>query len=86
MRREQEIGQGEQFRIEQRMPYGRRLDGDDIEAGAGDPAFLQGADQRRLVDDAAARRVDQQGRRFIARNSGSPIRFWWFPASAGNAG
>src|SRR3546814_2468133 len=32
-----------------------------VEPGAGDPPFLKGRDQRRLVDDLAARGVDQIG-------------------------
>ena len=35
-----------------------RFLGEDIEAGAGDSAGLQGGDQRGFVDDATARDVD----------------------------
>ena len=38
---------------------GARLLGEDVEAGGGDPAVLEGVVQRLLVDDAAARGVDQ---------------------------
>ena len=38
---------------------GARLLGEDVEPGGGDPAGLEGVVQRLLVDDAAARGVDQ---------------------------
>ena len=44
--------------LEQRA-VGARLAGEDVETGGRDPALLEGDVQRVLVDDAAARRVDQ---------------------------
>ena len=58
------VGGGAQVRgghdvveLEQRG-VGARLLGEDVEAGAGDPALLERDVQRVLVDDAAARGVD----------------------------
>jgi len=41
------------------MPGRQRLLGEDVEAGRGNPAPGQELDQRRLIDEAAARRVDE---------------------------
>ena len=46
---------------EQRIAGRQRLDRKDVHAGAGDPAFRQGAHQGRLVDDRPARDVDEIG-------------------------
>ncbi len=54
------LGSASRLGRNHRVAGRRRLGGDDVEAGASDPAFLERADQRRLVDDAAARGVDQQ--------------------------
>ena len=40
-----------------------RLVGEDVEPGAAEPPFLKRRDQRRLVDDGAARDVDQDALR-----------------------
>ena len=48
---------------EQRMVLGRRLLVEHVQAGAGDFPRGQGVVQRRLVDDAAARDVDDAVRR-----------------------
>ena len=51
-------------KLEQRMAARRWLLLEDVEAGAGKPAGHQRVIQRRLVDNSAARGVDQIGRRF----------------------
>ena len=48
----------------------QRLDVEHVEAGAGDLLSLQRGDQRRLVDDRAARGVDEIGRRLHQREFG----------------
>ena len=59
-----EGGVGRQRHVLQRRQWMSpvdRLVGEDIEAGCPDPASLHGLDQGRLVDDRAARGVDQHG-------------------------
>ena len=56
-----------------------RLDLVDIDTGTGNLAVAQGGDQRRLVDDRAARSIHQiggwlhQGKIFRANQSAAPI-------------
>ncbi len=52
---------------EQRV-LGRRLDGEHVEGGAGEPALAQRLGDRRLVDQPAARAVDQPRARLHARD------------------
>ena len=49
-------------RAEQRIARRQRLDLHHVEPSAGDPALLERMDERALVDDAAARRVDEDRR------------------------
>jgi hypothetical protein len=56
VRREQRVVEGAQ-----RVRRGQRLAVVDVERGAGDAAAAQGLDQRGLVDEGAARRVDEEG-------------------------
>jgi hypothetical protein len=46
--------------LEQRMPGGQRLGDEGVEAGAGDAAVLERGSQGVLVDERAARGVDQE--------------------------
>ena len=55
VRREQEVG-----RVAQRRVGRQRLLGEDVERGAGELARAQRLDERRLVDERAARGVDEQ--------------------------
>ena len=50
----------------------QRLDGEHVDAGAGDLLLLQSLQQRRLVDDRSARGVDDIGRRLHAGEVGGP--------------
>ena len=52
------------------MIRGQGLGIEHVERGAGDPARLQRLDQRRLIDDRAARRIDQPCRRLHERELG----------------
>ena len=53
-----------------------RLVLEDVEAGGGDAAARERADQRRLVDDRSAARVHQDRRRAsCGRARGAPIRW-----------
>ena len=68
---------------ESAVQFRRRLAVEHVETGAADPAFGQGFVERRLVDDAAARRVDQICRRLHARQPrASAVR--WSPRSSDN--
>ena len=60
------------------MIGGQRLGGEDVECGTLEPVAVEGGDERRLVDDAAARDVDQH-RAGLHRGEGigadQPARF-----------
>ena len=56
----------------QRMAGGQRFGVEDVERGARDRARPQRLDQRGLVDDRPARRIDQQRSRFHRRESRRP--------------
>ena len=76
MGRDNQIGDGG---VEQHIAVLWRLDGQHVHAGAGDDALAQGAGQRRLVDDAAARGVDDASgllhrREFFRRNHAFRLR------------
>ena len=55
---------------EERVVRRRRLVLEDVEPGRGEPALAQRRDQRRLVDHAAARGVDENGGRLHHRELG----------------
>lgn len=56
------VGRKQQvWRAVQRMMRRQGLLGEDIERGARDPAFVQGAEQRGFVEERAARGVDEPG-------------------------
>src|SRR4029078_12228359 len=55
------------FRLPQWIVGRQRLLRKDIEAGTGDFSCLEGSDQSRLIDDAAARDIDQVSRRLHRR-------------------
>ncbi len=61
-------------RSEQRVVEGQRLDLEDVEARAGDPALAQGGRQRRLVDQLAPADVDEVRRRLQRASCSAPIK------------
>ena len=79
MRREQQVG-----RVAQRRVGGQRLLREDVERRAGELARAQRLDERGLVDQRAARRVDEQrARRAAAPGASSRSARAWRPSPAG---
>ena len=58
VRRPDDVGE-----LEQRLALGQRLRVEDVEPRAGDASLAQRLDERVLVDDRAARNVDEEGGR-----------------------
>ena len=71
-------GQLDQLRVD------RRLVLEDVETGAGDLAVLDHPDQRILVDDVAARRVDDVGQTAASAPDAAPTKGGRSPASTGS--
>ena len=59
--------------LEQRVAGARRLDAEDVEARARDRALPEGLGERRLVDQSAAGRVDEE-RELARMKRGAPRR------------